>query len=128
MGALTLSAAYLSLGTSVNSQMMNGYKTSSADRAENAMVASFNSYEKFLTKRYSNTKGQGNFTYVMTNVALGADGKDKGPGIVGINMMTGQGERQIQFNDKDPDYEIDELLGRVFNLKNPKELSAYAIR
>jgi outer membrane protein assembly factor BamB len=128
MGSLTLAAAYVSLSTSVNSQAMMGYKTDTAERAENNMIASFNSFEKWMTKRYSNTKSQGNYTYVMTNVALGADGKDKGPGIVGINMVTGEGERQIQFNDKDPDYEIDELLGRVFNLKNPKELSAFAIR
>ena len=32
------------------------------------------------------------------------------------------------FKDKDPDYEVDETTGRVFNLRNPKELNAYQIR
>ena len=78
-----------------------------------------------MTKRYSATKTSGNFTYIMTNLA---EGKEKAAGIIGVNMMTGQGERQIMFGDKDPDYEIDEASGRVFNLKNPKELSAFVIR
>jgi outer membrane protein assembly factor BamB len=125
MGALTAASAYMNLAGSVNSQMMAGYKDSSSNRYEDRMISSFNSYEQFVTKRYSATKSLGNFTYVMTNVA---DGKDKAAGIVGVNMMTGQGERQIMFRDKDPDYEIDELTGRVFNLKNPKELSAFIIR
>lgn len=125
MGALTVASAYMNLAGSVNAQIVSGYKSSSADRYENSMISSFSAYEQFVTKRYSATKSVGNFVYVMTNVA---EGKDKTPGIVGVNMSTGTGDRQIMFNDKDPDYEIDELMGRVFNLRNAKELSAFAIK
>jgi hypothetical protein len=41
-------------------------------------------------------------------------------------MLTGNGERQIVFNDKSPDYEVDELSGRLFNM-NKGKLSAYNI-
>ena len=41
-------------------------------------------------------------------------------------MLTGNAERQIIFNDKSPDYEVDELEGRLFNM-NKGKLSAYSI-
>ncbi len=125
MGALTAFTVMANLNGSVGSQLASGYKTSSADRYEDSMINAFSSYEKFLTKRFSATKTIGNFTYVMTNLA---EGKDKAAGIIGVNMMTGQGDRQIMFADKDPDYEIDEASGRIFNLKNSKELTAFVIK
>ena len=125
MGALTAFTVMGNLNGSVNSQISSGYKSSTADRYEDSMINAFSSYEKFLTKRFSATKTVGNFTYVMTNLL---DGKEKAAGIVGVNMMTGQGDRQIMFVDKDPDYEIDESSGRVFNLKNSKELTAFVIK
>ncbi len=125
MGALTAFAVMGNLNGSVNSQISSGYKSSTADRYEDSMINAFSSYEKFLTKRYSATKTIGNFTYVMTNLM---DGKEKAAGIIGVNMMTGQGERQIMFADKDPDYEIDEASGRVFNLKNSKDLTAFMLK
>ena len=125
MGALTAASAFASLSGSVNAQMSSGYRSSSAVHYENNMISSFNASEQFVTKRYSATKTVGHFTYVLTNVG---EGKDKGAGIVGVNLSSGQGERQIMFRDKEPDYEIDEVTGRVFNLRNGKELSAFAIK
>ena len=51
---------------------------------------------------------------------------DSGSGLIGVNMLTGNAERQIIFNDKSPDYEVDELEGRLFNM-NKGKLSAYSI-
>lgn len=125
MGALTAFTAYMNYAGSVNAQMTSGYKSFSADRYENNMISSFNTYEKFLTKRYSATKTTNNFAYIMTNLA---EGKEKAAGVVGVNMTTGESDRQVMFRDKDPDYRIDEREGRIFNLKNPKELSAFVIK
>ncbi len=55
------------------------------------------------------------------------EGKEKGAGLVGVQMETGKSDRQILFKDKEPDYQVDELAGRVFNLRNSKELSAFAV-
>jgi hypothetical protein len=41
-------------------------------------------------------------------------------------METGGGDRQIMFKDKEPDYHVDEGEGRIFNLHNLKELSAFS--
>lgn len=86
----------------------------------NALVA----YEKFVSKRYSATKGTGNYVYVLTTVK---EGKEKGAGLVGVHMETGRSDRQILFKDKEPDYQVDETASRVFNLRNSKELSAFAV-
>jgi hypothetical protein len=55
------------------------------------------------------------------------EGREKGAGLVGVHMGTGRGDRQILFKDKEPDYQVDEPAGRVFNLRNSKELSAFAV-
>jgi hypothetical protein len=83
------------------------------------------SYEQFMSKRYTATKAGSLYVYVLTDVK---QEKDKGAGIVGVNMETGPGDRQIMFKDKEPDYEVDEAAGRVFNLRNSKELNAYVLK
>ena len=50
-----------------------------------------------------------------------------GAGLIGVHMESGRGDRQIMFKDKDPDYQVDEAEGRVFNLRNSKELSAFSV-
>lgn len=86
----------------------------------NALVA----YEKFVSKRYSAAQAVGNYAYVLTTVK---EGKEKGAGLIGVHMESGKGDRQILFKDKEPDYQVDEAAGRVFNLRNPKELSAFSV-
>jgi len=87
-------------------------------------VGSLVAYEQFVSKRYSATKATGNYVYVLTTVK---EGKEKGAGLVGIQMETGRDERQILFKDKEPDYQVDEPAGRVFNLRNSKELSGFSV-
>ena len=43
-------------------------------------------------------------------------------------MSTGKTDRQILFKDKQPDYKVDEVTGRVFNIKDKKELIAYSLQ
>jgi outer membrane protein assembly factor BamB len=80
-------------------------------------------YQSHILDRFSASKGEANMFYVLTKMKK--DGKS-GSGLVGVNLLTGFGERQIMFNDKSPDYEIDELAGRLFNL-NKGTISCYAI-
>jgi hypothetical protein len=76
-----------------------------------------------MNKRYSATKQSGNIVYVLTDLK---SGDDKGAGVVGVNLLTGQGVNQLMFKDKKPDYEVDETAGRLFNL-DKNTLSAYVI-
>lgn len=76
-----------------------------------------------MNKRYSAAKQSGNIVCVLTDLK---NGKDKGAGVIGVNLISGQGVSQLMFKDKKPDYEVDETSGRLFNL-GKDTLSAFVI-
>jgi outer membrane protein assembly factor BamB len=82
-------------------------------------------YQAFFFKRFSATRAGGQFVYIMTNIE---EGGDKGAGIIGVNMDSGGAEQQILFKTKDPNYKVDEITGRIFNVKDGKELTAYSVK
>lgn len=123
MTAITIASAIASQGAE-GSLAAQGF-SAAANRENSNFIGLMSSYERFMEKRYSATKAEANHVYVLTDLKIE---KEKGAGIVGVNMNTGQGDRQILFKDKEPDYEIDEAFGRVFNLKNSKELAAFVIK
>lgn len=96
---------------------------SSVDSQNADLVNSLTNYQNFMNQRFSSTKQSGNIVYVLTDLK---NGDDKGSGVIGVNLLTGQGINQIIFKDKSPDYEVDETAGRLFNL-NKGVLSAFAI-
>jgi outer membrane protein assembly factor BamB len=95
----------------------------SAFSENDRLLANLTSYQNFMQKRYSSTKQSGNVVYVLTDLK---NGKDKGAGVVGVNLLSGQGVNQLMFKDKKPDYEVDETAGRLFNL-DKDTLAAYKI-
>ena len=121
MTALTVTAALISEANEARHARNGDYNRAfeQNDRFLNMMTA----YQQFMGKKYNSTKQSGNIYYILTKIK-GDD--DSGSGLVGVNMLTGNGERQIVFNDKSPDYEVDELSGRLFNM-NKGKLSAYNI-
>lgn len=82
-------------------------------------------YSAFVSKRFSATSSTGQYVYILTNVQAG---KDKGAGLVGVNLDTGESNRQVMLKDKTPDYKVDEIFGRVFNIRDGKELMAYPVQ
>jgi outer membrane protein assembly factor BamB len=111
--------------TSATAAAANSYYGTTQNRWANSQrINSLAAYEQFVSKRYSATKSTGNYVYVLTTVK---EGKEKGAGLIGVHMETGRGDRQIMFKDKEPDYQVDEAEGRVFNLRNSKELSAFSV-
>ena len=83
-------------------------------------------YQALYFKRYTATQSTGQRLFILTDIE---EGKDKGPGIVGVNMDTGAADRQVLFGTKEPDYETDEITGRVFLLsKDSKAVSALALK
>lgn len=121
MTALTVTAALISEANEASHAQNGDYNRAfeQNDRFLNLMTA----YQQFMGKKYNASKQSGNVYYVLTNIK---GGDDKGSGLIGVNMLTGNGERQIIFNDKSPDYEVDELSGRLFNM-NKGKISAYTI-
>jgi hypothetical protein len=78
----------------------------------------YNSYTEKAAKRAGGTKASEAYSYVITNV-------EKDIGVVGINLTTGEPDRTIALKDKEPDYLVDEQLGRVFHFKGKDTVVAY---
>lgn len=121
MTALTVTVAAFSQAVEANYVRRGDYN--SAYRENTRFLGLMTNYQQFMGQRYSASKQGGNVYYVLTKIK-GAD--EEGSGLVGVNMLTGEGERQIIFKDKSPDYEVDELAGRLFNM-NKGKISAYGI-
>ena len=82
------------------------------------------SFTELMNKRYTATRSSGKFMHMLTNVD---EGGEKGPGLVGVNMETGETAYSLVLKDRDPNYEVDEVTRRLYNLKN-KEIQAYSIQ
>ncbi len=121
MTALTVTAAAISQANESYQFQQGNYN--SAYRENNNFLNLMTSYQQFMGKKYNSSKQRGNIYYVLTKIK--GDG-DSGSGLVGVNMLTGNGERQIIFNDKSPDYEVDEFSGTLFNM-NKGKINAFSI-
>ena len=121
MTAITVTAAAISQASEENNFRNGNYNSGYRDNENFLNLMS--QYQQYMGKKYSASKQSGNVYYVLTKIK-GDD--DSGSGLVGINMLTGNAERQIIFNDKSPDYEVDELSGRLFNM-NKGKLTAFPI-
>jgi outer membrane protein assembly factor BamB len=126
MTAITVATVAISQANKEMSAQRNDW--SSVDRGNDNIVGSLNTFQNFMINRKTATKQIGNVVYVLTDIK-GKDEKgkdDKGAGLVGVDLLGGKPTTQLMFKDKEPDYEVDESTGRLFNL-NKDVLSAYQI-
>jgi len=107
-------ASHSQLGTWENTQ------------SNNAKNRAIEGYEKLFNKRYTATRSTTGYAYVLTEIVEDKD--NKGGGLVGLNLNSGEAEHQVLLKMKDPDYDVDELEGRIFNVKDKKEITAYSVR
>jgi len=119
--AITITSAALSQGMEASYSQRGDYN--SAFNENSRFLNMMQTYQQTMAKKYSSAKASGNVYYVLTTVK---SKDDKGSGLVGVNLMTGQPVNQIVFHDKEPDYEVDDASGRMFNM-NKGELAAYLI-
>jgi len=90
-------------------------------RANEQKAQAITQYYQAIAKRYGTAQAGTNHVYVLATL------DDKVPGIVAVNMDSGQADYEVALNDKEPDYIVDEVSGRVYHLKNNKELVAMSI-
>jgi outer membrane protein assembly factor BamB len=116
MGAMTAISymGYLGQAASTGS-------SAAASGAQEAVIR----YGEYAGKRYSAAGSSLSHAYILTNVK---EGEEKGAGLVGVNLDSGKGDRQILFKDKEPRYEVDEIAGRVFVVRDDKELLAFSVQ
>lgn len=106
------------------SQAANSYAgTATNTWANKARVDVLNNYAKFVSKRHSASAATAQHAYILTMIK---EGKEQGAGVVGVNMDSGDTEHQVVLKDKEPDYKVDEVTGRVFNVKG-KQLTCYSV-
>jgi outer membrane protein assembly factor BamB len=91
----------------------------------NTASQSIADYSSYASKRYSAAGETERYYYVLTNIE---EGKEKGAGIVGVNLDSGKADRQVLLKEKEPQYEVDELAGRVFNVKDKSTLVGFRVQ
>jgi hypothetical protein len=119
MSAVTLVAAtgYMA------QQAQYGYSAfSSSDKSNQQMYGSLNSY---AAKRYQASKQARDHSYVLTNVT---EGKTTGVGLLAISLATGEPGAQVLLNDKEPEYAVDELTGRLYYFNDKKQVQVFALK
>jgi outer membrane protein assembly factor BamB len=119
--AITITAAAVSQGAEAGYSQRGDYNSAFSENSR--FLNMMSSYQQTMARKYSAAKQSGNVYYVLTTIKTK---EDKGSGLVGVSLMTGQPVNQIVFNDKEPDYEVDDAAGRMFNMKKG-ELSAFQI-
>ena len=75
---------------------------------------------ELANKRYTNSQRTRDYQFVTTR-------GDGGPVIYRINKNTGEIDRTIPLDDKNPGYVIDEIDGRVYVLNNNRNVKAYGM-
>jgi len=109
--ALSYNASYASGGSSLSS-------------ASSGIERSLESYNKFYNKRYSATKTAKQNAYILTRVE---EGNEKGIGLVAIDLSTGEPGAKVLLKDKEPDYAVDDVTGRLYYVKSKKEIEAFSL-
>jgi len=87
--------------------------------------AAWGGLEALASRRYSASADAGRFTYVLTDVE--DDGR-KGTGIMAVEMSTGAPTTRILLDDPEPDYRVDEVIGRLYYFRDHRAVSAFALR
>lgn len=113
MSALTLVAA---TGSMYNQAAGGGALVNPANYGDLADMAS---------KRFSATKQVREWAYVLTNLK---EGKESGPGLLAISLATGEPGKQVIFKDKEPEYEVDDIEGRLFYFNDKKQVVSYLLK
>jgi outer membrane protein assembly factor BamB len=114
--AISLQGNAMGMTSAVGSQQYN----SAVDMTHRSLDA----YHKQAGKRKSATKSSDGFSFLLTKVE---DGSEKGVGLLGINLANGEGEKKFVLGSKEPDYRVDEAIGRLFYFKGKDSLIAYEL-
>jgi hypothetical protein len=118
MSALTLAAA-ASYGVSAVQGGMSPWSANSANESN------FGSLAGMAQKRYTASQQTRDYAYVLTDVT---DGKDKGVGLMAISLETGAPGAQVLLGDKEPEYEVDDLTGRLYYFNDHKQAVIYQLK
>jgi outer membrane protein assembly factor BamB len=102
------------------------YGTSENDWANANRRKTVEQWDKAVAKRYHKTSNTADYVYMLSDVKTS---EGKGPGIVGVNLSTGEQEKTVYFGDREPEYVADEIDGVVFRIhKGGKTITASQVQ
>jgi hypothetical protein len=79
----------------------------------------YNSYTEKRAKQLSQASSTEAYTYILTKLGKGDIG------LYGVNLATGETDRELALGEKAPDYLADEKAGRIFHFKGKDAIVAY---
>jgi outer membrane protein assembly factor BamB len=98
-----------------------GFATSSYSSGVNTIHSSldrYNQYTERAAKRAGGSRSSQSYTYIVTKV-------EKDIGVVGVNLESGETDRELVLKEKEPDYRVDEAMNRVFHFRANDTVIAY---
>jgi hypothetical protein len=78
----------------------------------------YHAYTEKAAKRAGGSKASQGYTYILTKV-------EKDIGILGVNLASGETDRELVLKEKEPDYRVDEPMNRIFHFKGKDTVVAY---
>ena len=117
MFAVTAAAAVYGNGQA----MAGGYGSSGFSSGVNTIHTNLDNYHRYsekAAKRAGGATSSQGYTYILTKV-------EKDIGILGVNLATGETDRELVLKEKEPDYRVDEPMNRIFHFKGKNTVVAY---
>lgn len=100
-----------------------GILNSGGQQGMNNIQSALDRYNRYTEKRAAlagGSKATESYTYIVTKLPK------SGLGLYGVNLASGETDREIALGAKDPDYLADERTGRVYYFKDHDTIVAYA--
>ncbi len=96
----------------------------SLSSAERSMQSAWADLDRMADRRYTASQAAIQHTFVLTLVD---DEGKKGVGLAGINLSTGETDSQVYIDDKQPQYTVDEVEGKLYFFHGGK-LKAFGLK
>jgi outer membrane protein assembly factor BamB len=93
--------------------------------ANNSNASNYGSLGAMAQKRFAASQQARDYAYVLTTVT---EGKESGVGLMAISLATGEPGTQVLLHDKEPEYAVDDLTGRLYYFNDKKQLLVYPLR
>lgn len=79
----------------------------------------YNRYTEKRSAKAGGSKGADDYAYILTKI------DKKGVGLLGVNLASGETDRELILKEKEPDYSVDEETARIFQIKDKSTLVCY---
>jgi outer membrane protein assembly factor BamB len=101
-----------------------GIGSSGYNNGVGTIQSGLDNYNDYTQKRISATQSVQSRTFVLSSIE---DAGQKGVGLVGINMASGEGDKKLILGTKEPEYQVDERTNRLFFFKGKDSVVAYEL-